>query len=119
MSKLIDDLTQGLRQGRIDRRTFMQCMLAAGASMVLASSFPGRALADTTVATPKRGGHFKLGIASGSTTDSFDPGTYGDNYMQSVGHSIHSYLTEVTNTGELVGELAQGWESSPDAEVWP
>ncbi|MGE8150219.1 ABC transporter substrate-binding protein [Pseudomonas vancouverensis] len=118
MSKLIDDLKLGLQQGRIDRRTFMQCMLAAGAGMALATSFPGNALADTTASTPKRGGNFKLGIASGSTTDSFDPGTYGDNYMQSVGHSIHSYLTEVTNTGELVGELAQSWEPSPDAKVW-
>jgi len=118
MSKLIDDLTQGLRQGRIDRSTFMLSMMAAGASMAMATTFSGRAMADTVGSSPKRGGNFKLGIGHGSTTDSFDPGTYGDNYMQSVGHSVHSYLTEVTNTGELVGELAQSWESSPDAKVW-
>lgn len=69
-------------------------------------------------AAPKKGGDFKLGIASGSTTDSLDPGTYADNYMQSVGHALHNFLTEVTNTGELQGELAESWEASPDARTW-
>lgn len=118
MSKLIDDLTLGLRLGRIDRRTFMLSMMAAGAGLALASTFAGQAMAESVGSSPKKGGNFKLGIAQGSTTDSFDPGTYGDNYMQSVGHSVHSYLTEVSNTGELVGELAQSWESSADAKIW-
>ncbi|WP_025130349.1 ABC transporter substrate-binding protein [Pseudomonas sp. PH1b] len=118
MSELIDDLTRRLVQGRIDRRTFMLSMLAAGAGVAMASAMPGIALAQGKGAVPKRGGNFKLGISTGSTTDSFDPGTYGDNYMQSVGHSIHNYLTEITNSGELVGELAQSWEASPDAKVW-
>ncbi|MDF3936045.1 ABC transporter substrate-binding protein [Pseudomonas citronellolis] len=120
MSKDIDKLLEQLRQGRIDRRGFMFGMLAVGASAALAGSYAGRVLAadGTPLAAPKRGGHFKLGIASGSTTDSFDPGTYGDNYMQSVGHSVHNFLTEVSNSGELVGELAESWEPSPDARVW-
>ncbi|WP_439859000.1 ABC transporter substrate-binding protein [Pseudomonas sp. MBLB4136] len=116
MSTIFDDIAERFRQGRIDRRTFMMSMVAAGASVALASSVVGRVEAATL--TPKKGGHFKLGIGAGSTTDSFDPATYADNYMQSVGHAVHNYLTEVTNTGALKSELAESWESSSDAKQW-
>lgn len=116
MSTIFDDIATRFRQGRIDRRTFMMSMVAAGASVALASSLVGRA--EAAMPKPKKGGHFKLGIGSGSTTDSFDPGTYSDNYMQSVGHAVHNYLTEVTNTGQLKSELAESWEPSADAKQW-
>ncbi|WP_454685388.1 ABC transporter substrate-binding protein [Ancylobacter moscoviensis] len=67
---------------------------------------------------PAKGGDFKLGIGSGSTSDSLDPGKYADNYMQCVGGALHNCLTEITNTGELVGEVAETWQASPDARTW-
>lgn len=97
---------------RPDRRD----LLKTGAMIGLAAAagvLPGPARAE-----PRRGGDLRLGIGSGSTSDSLDPGTYADNYMQSVGHALHNYLTEVTQAGDLAGELAESWESSPDARVW-
>lgn len=99
--------------GAITRRSFLSTAAAAGLSAAAVSLLPGRAAAE-----PRKGGHFKLGIGSGATTDSLDPGTYADNYMQSVGHSLHGFLTEVTNTGDLAAELAESWEPSDDAKVW-
>ena len=31
---------------------------------------------------------------------------------------VFETLTEVSSAGELVGELAESWEASPDAKVW-
>jgi len=108
------DRTEASPLRSLSRRELLKSSAAVGLTAAI-----GPALLSTpALAQPRRGGHCKLGIGSGSTTDSLDPGTYADNYMQTVGHALHNYLTEVTNTGDLVGEIAEGWESSPDAKTW-
>lgn len=99
--------------GAMPRRRFLSTAAAAGSAAVTAAVWPGTAQAD-----PRRGGHFVLGLGDGSTTDSLDPATYSDNFMQCVGHALHNYLTEVAPNGELIGELATEWEASTDARVW-
>ncbi|MDX1529208.1 MAG: ABC transporter substrate-binding protein, partial [Gammaproteobacteria bacterium] len=80
---------------------------------------PGALFSSSALAaTPKKGGHFRLGLGHGSTTDSLDPATYLDTYMQVVGNGIRNNLTEVSPDNELVPELAESWEASPDAKVW-
>ncbi len=110
----MDDYTRMLAAGTITRRYFMQAATALGVSTALATSMAGRALA----ATPKKGGTLRLGIGHGSTTDTLDPATYTDLYMQVVGSAVYGYMTEVSNTGELIPELAESWDVSPDAKVW-
>ena len=95
------------------RREVLASGAAAGAMAAGLSFAPGIARA-----APKKGGTLRLGIGHGSTTDTHDPATWTDLYMQVVGNASYNYLTEVSNSGELVPELAQSWDVSPDAKVW-
>lgn len=110
----IDRLQKQLASGRISRREFMSRMAAIGA----AAAAPGAMFSSPAFAQPKKGGHFKIGIGQGSTTDSLDPATYVDTYMQTIGNAIYSYLAVVDNEGNAVGDLAESIEPSPDAKVW-
>ncbi|WP_137389550.1 ABC transporter substrate-binding protein [Rhodoligotrophos defluvii] len=93
-------------------------LMKGAAALGVAGSVTALGAGPVRAAAPKRGGAFKLGIGSGSTTDSLDPGTYADNYMQSVGGALHNCLTEVANDGDLRGEVAESWEATPDAKTW-
>lgn len=95
------------------RREVLASGAAAGAMAAGLSIAPGIARA-----APKKGGTLRLGIGHGSTTDTLDPATTTDLYMQIVGNACYNYLTEVSNTGELVPELAASWDVSADAKVW-
>jgi peptide/nickel transport system substrate-binding protein len=107
--------TELFRQGRISRREFVGRAAALGVSAAVLTGMLSRV---GFAGTPKRGGNLRVGIGNGSTSDSLDPATYSDSYMIGVGFAIHNYLTEVSNTGELVPELAEGWEASDDAVTW-
>lgn len=112
-------LDEQARKGLLSRRGFMKSAAALGIASATAGSFALPAFAgDTAGASPKRGGHFRLGLSRGSTTDSLDPAKFSDAFMQTVGFSIYNYLTELTSEGELVGELAESWEPAPDAKRW-
>ncbi|GMG83095.1 ABC transporter substrate-binding protein [Paralimibaculum aggregatum] len=79
----------------------------------------GAAFAAPARATgPKPGGRLRVAIAEGSTSDTLDPQGYADNYMIAVGFATHSTLTEIAPSGELVGDAAESWESTPDAATW-
>ena len=103
-----------LEGGKISRRDFMGRALALGATAALASSMAAKAV----MAAPKKGGRLRLGIGHGSTTDTLDAATFLHLYMQTVGGAIYNKLTEVSNSGGLVPELAESWEPTPDAKVW-
>jgi peptide/nickel transport system substrate-binding protein len=103
-----------LMSGAISRREFMVQAIAAGLTVAAAGS-----LADTVLAaTPKSGGRMRLGVGHGSTTDSLDPATYNDTYMQVVGFGLRNCLTEIDGEDKLVPELAESWEASSDATQW-
>jgi peptide/nickel transport system substrate-binding protein len=95
------------------RREALATGVAAGAMAAGLSIAPGIARA-----APKKGGTLRLGIGHGSTTDSLDPATFENLYMQVVGAACYNKLTEVGNTGELLPEAAESWDVSPDAKTW-
>jgi peptide/nickel transport system substrate-binding protein len=107
-------LLTSLRQGRIDRREFLAGASALGLSLAAAGALADKALA----AEPKQGGRLRLGIGHGSTTDTQDPATYENLNVQTMGGALHNKLSEVSNTGDLVPELAESWEPTPDAVQW-
>ncbi|MEM7069872.1 MAG: ABC transporter substrate-binding protein [Pseudomonadota bacterium] len=98
----------------IDRRQFVMGALAAGVALPSALSMADRAMA----ATPKKGGNFRQGYGYGSTTDSLDPGTAENGFMQATVYSLGNHLTEVDNHGNLVPDLAESFEASDDAVTW-
>ncbi|MEQ9490302.1 MAG: ABC transporter substrate-binding protein [Alphaproteobacteria bacterium] len=108
------DLSTRLRRGSISRRGFMEGALAGGLSLAAATALMDRALA----AVPKRGGTLRMGIGHGSTTDSTDPGTFDNGFVNYTFHSIHNRLTEIAADGSLVGDVAESWDASPDAKTW-
>ncbi len=108
----LEKLTNELNSGRISRREFVRATSMLG----LAAMAPG--MLTTAQAAPKKGGKFRAGVGHGSTTDSLDPGTYENDFTNSSGMTRYNFLTEVDNHGQLVGELAESWDVTPDAKTW-
>lgn len=96
---------------RFNRRGFLKTT-AAGA---IAASLP---LGGAMAATPKRGGHLRIGKGHGATTDSLNPGTIENGYMISLTFAKDGRLTEVRADGTIGPEIAESWEASEDAKEW-
>jgi peptide/nickel transport system substrate-binding protein len=114
MSKL-KELEHLLSQGRISRREFLARASALGLTVAASSAL---LRTSARAAAPKKGGRVRLGSAGGSTTDSMDPGTLMHTMSQTVNQCLRSHLVEVDYKGEVVPELAESWEASPDALKW-
>ena len=101
--------------GKISRRGFLATAVAMGVTMTTASTFVN----EVQAATPKKGGRMRQGITGGATSDTLDPGQILDSYMINVQFGqCRNNLTEVAANGELIPELAESWDSSPDAKTW-
>ena len=113
-NKGLSQLEARLRAGVVTRREFMHRATALGVTAALATTIAGNAIA----AMPKKGGHMRLAMGHGSTTDTFDPATI-ENGLQWVGmFGFCNTITELAADGNLVPSLAESWDSSPDAKVW-
>lgn len=111
---IIIDQASLLSAGRISRRQFIMTALAAGATLPLAMSMAGNAMA----ATPKSGGRLRQGMGYGSTTDSLDPGTSENSFTQALLYTFGNHLTEVGSDGKLIPELCESYEPSSDGKTW-
>ena len=107
---------QGIKYklGVIDRRQFISSAIATGLAVPAALGLAGQLEA----ATPKKGGVLRHASGYGSTDDSLDPGTSANSLSQNVIYTRGNHLTEVSNEGELVGELAESFEPSNNAKTW-
>jgi len=94
---------------QISRRGLLRTGMAAG--VLAATGVPTLA--------QSRGGTLRLGLAGANTSDSWDGRTHSDTYMIvcAMG-AVFDCLTEIAANGELVGELAESWEATPDAKTW-
>ena len=94
----------------ISRRGLLRS--GAAASVLAATGLP-------VLAQAKSGGRLRLGLNGANTSDSWDGRTHSDAFMINCGHgAVFDCLTEVSASGELVGELAESWEASADAKTW-
>ena len=110
----INRLRTSVGSGKIGRRDFMATAIALGLSTTAASSVFNKAWA-----MAKKGGRLRIGTTGGATSDVLDPGLILDSYMINVLFGqVRNNLTEVSATGELVPELAESWDSTPDAKTW-
>ncbi|MGO4317914.1 ABC transporter substrate-binding protein [Agrobacterium sp. MCAB5] len=93
----------------ISRRTILK---ATGAA-VIASALSGQASA-----APRRGGHLRVGLAGGTSTDTLDPtATPVDSGFLTLA-TMRSTLVGMDSKGELVPNLAESWEPSKDLTQW-
>ncbi|MER9890045.1 ABC transporter substrate-binding protein [Mesorhizobium sp. M0114] len=100
----------------LSRRSVLKSAAAAGALAMASSSGIYNALAQES--KPNKGGHFKIGIGAGATSDSIDPATYTNSFTECFGKTLHGYLTGIDADGKLNGELAESWDVSKDAKTW-
>jgi peptide/nickel transport system substrate-binding protein len=94
----------------MDRRT----VLIGGTALATAAALPLR----RAHAQPKKGGHMKIGIGGGGTSDSLDPATFDATFMITTGNSFRNNVTEIGPDNTLQGALVESWEPSNDAKTW-
>ncbi len=111
----LQELKSLLSQGKITRRNFLACISALG---ITSSISPTLLTTPAYAAKPKKGGRLRLGMAGGSTMDSLDPGTIPDAMPMNINWQIRNCLVETDHSGDLVPELAESWESTPNAAQW-
>lgn len=87
--------------------------LAGGTTGFL--SLTGAAMAQA----PQRGGHLKIGLEGGASTDSLDPASYSSTVSFVVGRTWGDTLVETSPTdGSARPSLATEWKPSADASQW-
>ncbi|MBW1867504.1 MAG: ABC transporter substrate-binding protein [Deltaproteobacteria bacterium] len=104
-----------LEQGKISRRDFLTRLSAIGMTAAVAPLF---FTAPAQAKKIRKGGRLRLGLGGGSTTDSLDPATMKDAMAYNINWQVRNCLTEVDYEGNIVPELAESWNSSPDAKKW-
>ena len=114
MSKL-KELENLLSVGKITRREFIARVSALG---LMAAVSPALLSGVSEAATPKKGGRLIIGVTGGSTTDSMDPATLTSNMNQNINWQIRNCLVEIDHNFNTFPELAESWDSTPDAKVW-
>ncbi len=105
-----------LSRGKITRREFLAKTSALGLTALAAASIP---CVPAFAATPKKGGRFRVGVSGGSTSDSLDPTKIADVMPAFIFFGqLSNCLVELDYKGNMIPELAESWESSPDAKKW-
>lgn len=66
----------------------------------------------------KRGGSFRAALGHGSTTDTLNPGSWENDFVNGLGYGYCGYLTGVRRDGSLEPQIAESWEASDDAKQW-
>ena len=102
-------------RGLIGRRQFLASMALGGITLSTGAIFASSAAAQTA----QKGGQMVLGLGGGATTDTLDPALASGSVMFVINHCWGDTLVEShPETGEPLPNLAESWESSPDATVW-
>lgn len=99
------------------RREFLRLSVMAGVLGATSGLWLPAGAAELP-ATPKKGGTFRLGLAGASTSDSLNPGSWSDTFAFVGFSAIYNTLVEIDTDGSAIPELAESWESSPDARLW-
>ena len=115
--KTIKTFQQMYCDGHLNRREFLGAMGALGLTATAAGAL--MTSASVMAATPKKGGRLRMGITDAAVSDALDP-ALSITIMQAVlTHGVlMNNLVEIDHEGNTVPELAESWESSPDASQW-
>jgi len=114
----LEELQKLFLLGKLSRREFIARAAAIGATAAISQSFLAKHLFAETL-KPQRGGRFRIGTSGGSTTDTIDPASSTDLMNQQLVYGqLGNSLVEVDHESQAVPELAESWDSSPDAKIW-
>lgn len=98
----------------MSRRAFLGRTSALGMAVSVGTGLFTQAHA----ATPKRGGHMRLAMGHGSTSDTLDPAIIANGMQWTAAYAVANTLTELAPNGALIPSLAVEWSSTPDAATW-
>ena len=111
-----DDLERQLSRGTISRREFLARAAAIG---VVGGIAPSLLAGSAEAATPKKGGRLRIGISDANTSDSLVPEESVSMMQAGIMHGqIGNNLVEIDADGVPQPELAESFESTPDASKW-
>ncbi|WP_282606111.1 ABC transporter substrate-binding protein [Pelagibius sp. Alg239-R121] len=100
---------------KLSRRGFLQHSGAAG----LAATSAGLLLPQAGFAnSPRKGGHFVLGLKGGESTDTLDPALSLGSANSYALYAFGDYLVDITPDGGLTPALAESWEAAEGGKVW-
>ncbi len=104
-----------LANSRLSRRKFLQASGALGVAGAAPGLFVGSA---AQAAAPSMGGHLRIAMVHGSSTDSLDPIRLISSHTTKLFYSVHSTLTEIAADGQLMPLLAESYETGADPSEW-
>ena len=110
--KLLENL---FVKGKISRRDFISGLSALGVAVTLSPSFFPRS---ANAAAPKRGGRLRIGCPGAQTSDSLDTATITNLVPETFSWQLRNCLVEIDHKADAIPELAESWESTPDATKW-
>ncbi len=105
-------MTRHLPRPGLSRRGLLKGASALGASSLLLPFGMQAAMAQ-----PRNGGVLRVALGHGSTADSYDPAGWTNDFAAFFATSRHGYLTEIGPDGQLIGEIAEQWQTA-DAVTW-
>ncbi len=103
-----------VKKGRMSRREFIGRTGALGIALATGTSILDQALA----MTPKKGGHMRLAMGHGSTSDTLDPAKVENGLQWVAAYGVANTLVDLAPDGNLTPSLATEWGASDDAKIW-
>jgi peptide/nickel transport system substrate-binding protein len=112
----INMLEKLFTQGKISRREFLTKTTALG----VASALPAALLSKPVrAATPKKGGRIRFGLSNASIDDDLNTGiSCCSTWELFILFQVRNCLVEMDPKGNPIPELAESWESTPNAAKW-
>ncbi len=115
MSDELKHLVERAARNLHSRRDFLGRAAALGMSAAAANVMLSSAV---RAAGPQKGGHLKLGLQGGESTNSLDPALTASSVPFMALHLFGDRLVNVDAGGNVENRLAESVESSPDAKTW-
>lgn len=113
----VDCLRHLYQNGGLTRREFLSALLGLGIGIGAA----GGILARSTVAeaaTPRHGGRVRAAAGTHGPDDTLDPAKFKSSIDYCRGEQFYNGLTRINGDLKPEGELAESWESNPNAQEW-
>jgi peptide/nickel transport system substrate-binding protein len=112
---VMSDIPNVLTPSGLKRRSLLGGAAAFGLAVPFAGAL-GRARAAD--ATPVKGGHLKIGMSGGQSSDSLDPALLTNYAPTLFNYCWGETLINVGLDGTPQPNLAESWTSSKDAKIW-
>lgn len=113
----VDCLRRLYQGGELSRREFVASLLNLGIGAATVGSIVAMSPI-TEAATPKHGGRVRAATGTHGPDDTLDPAKFKSSVDYCRGEQFYNGLTRINGDLQSEGELAESWESDPNAREW-